>query len=93
MTQQYIRGELSVRLGELREGAFAGSEVPALHALRGRVESAPVDELPLLVAKAIDLVDAACWAALALGDLVVFDRGCREEASLYEFATSAGLLP
>jgi hypothetical protein len=98
MTQQYIRGELSLRLEglcrleELRDGHLAAAELCALRELRRWVELAPTVELPRVAADAMDMVDAACWASLASGDLAAFDRECREGASLYEFVTCAGLL-
>lgn len=92
MTQQYIQGELSLRLGELCEAHLPLCNVQALRDVRRRVETAPGVELPHLAAEAMDVVDAACWECLAFGDVVGFVRECCMEASLYEFATCAGLL-
>lgn len=92
MTQQYIRGELSLRLGELCEGQPSLASLQILRDVRRRVESAPSVELPHLAAEAMDAADGACWACLACGDVAAFVRKCCVEASLYEFAASAGLL-
>ena len=91
MTQQYIRGELSPRLGGLCEGRCCFKVL--LLALRHQVETAPPGALPELAVKALDVVDAACWSSLTSGDLATFDWECREMASLHEFAVCAGLLP
>lgn len=91
MTQQYIRGELSLRLEELRDERFAGP-AHALLDLRHRVEEAPADDLPELAGEAMEVVDVACWASLDQGDLDAFERECRDGASLREFAMCAGLL-
>lgn len=91
MTQQYIRGELSLRLGGLCESRCGFRAL--LGGLRHQVEEAPLAALPELAVEAMDVVDAACWMALASGDLATFDWECREMASLHEFATCAGLLP
>lgn len=92
MTQQYLNGELSLQLGEAcEEPDYAMGAT--LTSLRHRVEQATVSELPTLAAKALDAVDAACWAALAHGDLISFDRECLACARLHEFATCAGLIP
>ena len=92
MTQQYIRGELSVHLS-----GFCDERCPrvsrALHALRLQVECAPSCLLPQLAAEAMQIVDAACWTSLERGDLAAFVRDAEEGAILREFATCAGLLP
>lgn len=92
VTQQYLNGELSLHLGEIDdEPDYAVGA--ALAALRHRVEEASVTELPALATEALDVVDAACWAALTHGDLASFERECRTCARLHEFATCAGLIP
>lgn len=92
MTQQYLKGQLSLHLGEAcDEPDYATHR--ALAQLRRRVEDAPVAALPALAAEAMEAVDAACWAALAHGDVATFDRECRTCVELHEFATCAGLLP
>jgi len=93
MTQQYIRGELSLRLGALSTKQECDAVYVALIDLRQRVECAPLSALPDLAAEAMDLVDAVCLASLEKGDLAAFDRECRDGASLHVFATCAGLLP
>ncbi len=91
MTQQYLRGELSLQLGvacDEPDGATRG----ALVELRRRVEDAPMAALPALAAEALRVVDAVCWVALAQGDVATFDRECRLCAELHEFAACAGLV-
>lgn len=91
MTQQYLKGELSLQLGEACDEPDDATR-GALVELRRRVEDAPVAALPALAAEAMRAVDAVCWVALAHGDLATFDRECRMCAELHEFATCAGLL-
>jgi hypothetical protein len=91
MTQQYIKGELSLCLEFCDEpGCFVG---PALSELRRRVEDAPLTELPELAREAVGLVEEVCWASLEAGDMAAFERGCDNGAQLHEFAVCAGLLP
>lgn len=92
VTQQYLKGELSLRLGEACDEPDDATR-GALAALRHRVEDAPVAALPALAAEAVNAVDAACWSALTCGDLATFDRRCRTCTQLREFATCAGLIP
>ena len=93
MTQQYIRGEFSLHLGELCDEHPPAGSLVVLRDVRHRVETAPPCDLPLLAAEAMDAADVACWACLASGDVAAFVRESALEAWLYEFATSAGLLP
>jgi hypothetical protein len=91
MTRQYILGELSVLIAELRpqqDRALADK----LSELQHRVERAPLAGLVPLVQEAIDLADAACWRSLDGGNLDWFRREARGAADLREFAVCAGLL-
>lgn len=92
MTQQYLKGEFSLRLGEAC-GEPDNPAVPAVADLRRRVEEAPLTALPALVLEAVDVLDAVCWASLATGDVAAFERECWRGTQLREFATCAGLLP
>lgn len=90
--EQYLRGELSVRLGEVCNGP-GNAVAPAVADLRRRVEDAPLDALPELALEALDVLDAMCWASLEDGDTAGFERGSRLSEELHEFAMCAGLLP
>jgi hypothetical protein len=91
MTQQYIVGELSSLLAELRP-APSESLTNALDDLRRKVEVDPPARLPRLAREAMDLTDAICWAALEAGDPGSFRRYADGAAMLQEFTLSAKLL-
>lgn len=96
MTQQYLKGELSLRLSEACDDPVCGvapAVAPALADLRRRVEDAPLTALPALAFEAVEVLEAACWTSLANGDMAAFEGECRKGAQLHEFATCAGLLP
>jgi hypothetical protein len=93
VTQQYLKGELSLRLGEACEAPPDHSVERALIELRRRVEDAPLTALPALAVEAENVLDAACWAWLEHGDMTAFCRTCSTCARLHEFACCAGLLP
>ena len=90
MTQQYLIGQFSVLLGDLR--APAGEWLPAVGELRREVERSPVSMLPRLASEAMGLTDTMCWAALERGDVSAFSGCAGVAAALREFADSAGLL-
>ena len=91
MTQQYLKGELSLRLGEVGNHPDCAT-VPAVADLRRRVEDAPLSALPDLALEAMDVLDAVCWASLEDGDTAAFERESRLGRELHEFAVCAGLL-
>ena len=62
MTQQYIIGQFSVLLEDLRPPV--GEWLTAVHDLRSEVEASPLPMLPRLAREALDLADKICWAAL-----------------------------
>jgi len=92
MTQQYLTGELSVLLAEMQ--ATVGDRAAARSAacLRGEAETLPVIALAGLTARALNLINTACWASLASGDTAAFDRQAVVAAELYDFGVCAGLL-
>lgn len=92
MTQQYIVGELSIRIAGLCPNACSPLEA-TVKELQHRVECAPYWSLGGLVLRAIDVADMACWRSLERGDVEQFRREAAEAADLREFATCAGLLP
>jgi hypothetical protein len=91
MTQQYLVGELSVRLAQLQEAA----DPPAADrfaSLRRDVEAAPLHALGPAVERAIRLADEFCWDSVRGGDITAFDGLAAWSAELCEFAACAGLL-
>lgn len=91
MTQQYLIGQLSVSLADLRPSG-GDRTAAAVRDLRQKVESAAVQTLPALAHEAIRLTDTLCWAALDRGDLADFARDARTAGELGEFTDAAGLL-
>lgn len=91
MTQQYIAGEFSSLLAELRP-APSESLLNALDDLRRAVEMGPLTRLPRLAHRAMTLTDVFCWAALEAGDPVSFRRYADGAALLEEFTVNANLL-
>ena len=92
MTQEYLIGEMSVRLEQLQRCAGPGA-TRSLARLRHRVESEPLSLLAAKVPYALALADAACWSALSDGDVAAFARQAELSAELHEFGVCAHLLP
>ncbi|HKI92131.1 MAG TPA: hypothetical protein VJ986_07500 [Gaiellaceae bacterium] len=90
MTQQYLVGEFSLLLAELRPAPTAPL-TDALDGLRSAVECASPALLPRLACEATTLADAICWTALELGDVDAFTRCTVGAGALREFSDSAGL--
>jgi hypothetical protein len=91
MTQQYLIGELSVRLEQL-EAVVASDAVPDVACLRHEVETGPVTGLAPAAARAIALADRVCWRSLACGDVSAFARQAKVSADLRLFGVCARLL-
>lgn len=91
MTQQYIAGEFSSLLADLRP-APNESLTGALDDLRREVETGPPARLPRLARRAMTLTDVICWAALEQGDATGFCRYADRAALLQEFTVAARLL-
>jgi hypothetical protein len=92
MTQEYLIGEVSVRLERLQECAGPGA-TRTLARLRQRVETEPLTLLAGKVPYALALADAACWTSLLAGDTAAFTRQAKLSAELREFGVCAHLLP
>lgn len=90
MIQEYLIGELSVRLEEL-QSASAGT-AGELARLRQRVESRSAAELPAETARALALANGLCWDSLSKGDMATFDRQAAITADLRVFGVCARLL-
>lgn len=91
MTQQYLIGELSVRLEWLLSVATdrAGPEIARL---RHQVETGAIGLAPA-TARALVLADCLCWESLARGDEAAFTRQAEISADLGLFGVCARLLP
>jgi hypothetical protein len=90
MMQDYLIGELSVRLERL-QSACAGT-VSDLARLRWRVETCPTAELAVETAQALALADRLCWDSLSSGDTAAFSRQAAVSADLRMFGICARLL-
>ena len=91
MTQQYLIGELSVRLEELQATAHQAA-ARSVACLRREVETRPVAGLALAAAQAVALADSMCWDSLSRGDVTAFARQARFSAELRQFGICARLL-
>jgi hypothetical protein len=92
MTQQYLVGELSLILGELK--AVATSEAAALDIARLRREAERTSPAALapVVARALELANRACSEALTRGEAAALVRELEICAELRQFGDCAGLL-
>ena len=91
MIQDYLIGELSVRLEQL-EAATAPRAARPVACLRHEVETGPLSGLAMATSYALALADALCWDSLAHGDTATFSRQARASAELHQFGTCARLL-
>jgi len=91
MTQEYLIGELSVRLEEL-QAATTREEVRAVTRLRQQVEAGSPAGLASAARRALALADLLCWESLSLGDVPAFARQAKVSADLRQFGVCARLL-
>ena len=92
MTQQYLAGELSVLLAEMQTTVSNQDTACAVTHLRAAAETRPVGSLAAVAVQALNLINAACWASVAGGDIDAFSRQARVAAELHDFGVCAGLL-
>ena len=92
MTQQYLIGELSVRLGQL-QAASAHDAAQDVARLRHQVEMGPLIGLGPAALRALALADGLCWESLSRGDMAAFARQAEISADLRQFGACARLLP
>lgn len=92
MTRQYIAGELSLIMGELRAVATSQATVRNVEHLRQEAETAPFAALASVAVRALELTDGACWDSLTRGETAVFVREAAICAELWQFGIGAGLL-
>ena len=92
MTQQYIVGELTLRLMQLQASAPSDESAGEFGRLRLQTETAAFDALPYMAIYALDLVRSLCRDSLARGDLRALTDQATMAADLREFAVSASLL-
>jgi len=90
MTQQYLIGELLVRLERLQAATAAHAEDVAR--LRRQVETMPASWLAAETVHALLLADRLCWESLSRGDMAAFSRQAPVCADLRLFGLSARLI-
>jgi hypothetical protein len=92
VTEQYIIGELSVRLVQLEAVAPTKESAVEFARLRVKAETAPFESLPNMALEALYLIRGLCRDSLARGDLQALTSQATMAAELREFAVSARLL-
>ena len=91
MTQQYLAGELSLLLEQLRAAMTNEASVVEVAQLRRRAETGPRSALTSVVVRALEVADCVCRGSLIRGD-AAFIRQAAVCAELWEFGVCAGLL-
>jgi hypothetical protein len=91
MTQHYVAGELSLRLGELQAVATDQEGAREVARLRYEAETVPLATLGSVVVRALGLADRLCWNSLGCGDALAFSRQAAICADLWEFGICARL--
>ncbi len=92
MTQHYVAGELSLRLGELQAVATDQERAREVARLRYEAETVPLATLGSVVVRALGLADRLCWNSLGCGDTLAFSRQAAICADLWEFGICARLV-
>jgi hypothetical protein len=92
MTQQYLTGELSLRLAQLQAGAIDQALARAFAHLRREAETSPPVALAAVLIRTLEVTDGLCWDSLARGDATAFTGQAASAAELREFGVCAGLL-
>lgn len=92
MTQQYLAGELSLLLAQLQAVATNTDWVQDFARLRQEAETMPLERLPLVAMRALELADTLCWDSLTRGDTGAFVRQAAICDELWQFGLCADLL-
>jgi hypothetical protein len=92
MTQQYIIGELSLRLGWLQLATTDQQRAREVACLRYEAETVPLAALGSVLVRALELGNRLCWDSLGRGDAMAFSRQAEMCAELREFGLCARLL-
>lgn len=91
MTQQYVAGELSLRLGQLQALVTDQERSREVARLRHEAETTPLPALGPVAVRALGLADHLCWDSLGRGDASAFSRQATICAELWEFGICASL--
>jgi hypothetical protein len=92
VTQQYVAGELSLRLEQLQAVAPDPERAREVARLRYEAERVPRAALGSVVVRALGLADRLCWDSLGSGDTLAFNREAAISADLWEFGICARLV-
>ena len=92
MTEQYLVGELSLRLARLCEVAGRTGFERAVVQLRREAEVEPLGSLRRPLVHALALCDQLCWDSLARGEMSAFTSQVAVCVDLHDFGVCAGLL-
>ena len=92
VTQQYLVGEVSVRLAQLQAVVGEPSLARAVAQLRREAETSPPGALSVVLIRALEMTDAICLDSLARGDTTAFSCQVASGAELREFGVCAGLI-
>lgn len=91
MTQDYLIGELSVRLGQLQANATHDTAAE-IAALRRQIEAGPAQGLRAAAQQALALGDRLCWQSVCRGDMAAFSQQAETLAELRLFGVCSRLL-
>ena len=92
VTQQYLVGEVSVRLAQLQAVVAEPRLARAVAQLRSEAETSPPSALYVVMIRALEMTDEICLDSLARGDMTAFSSQVASGAELLEFGVCAGLL-
>lgn len=92
MTQQYLAGELSLRLALLQDFATEQGFQRDAARLRKAAETGPLTSLSAVLARALALSDSLCWDSLDRGAGAAFISEATIAGELYEFGVCARLI-
>lgn len=92
VTQEYLVGEVSLRLAQLQAVALEPSLARTISQLRNEAETSPPGALSVVLIRALEMTDAICFDSLARGDMTAFSSQLATGAELREFGICAGLL-
>ncbi len=93
MTQEYLAGELSQLLAELRTVAEKDPTLAReVIALRRDAETRPPSTLRPVVVRTLAVGDALCWHSLSRGDAEIFFGQAVAVRNVHEFGVCSGLI-
>jgi hypothetical protein len=90
VTQQYLVGEVSLRLAALQAAVLEPSLARAVAQLRREAETSPPEALSAVLIRTLEATDAICLDSLARGDMTAFSSQVASAAELREFGICAG---